>query len=426
MRTLRDHLEKIEQLTLELEGGAPQERRSGLPGLLEQAADYARLERELAALGAELLQAARTNGLDAWIGQLKLFYPSESSSEVPKTEELADKQEEEEATEEVESTRADEREAPAPLRPFFKPSKFQDEVDVLSSTYDAYVEEQLGLDVLKHLGKSPTIFRSKGNVRAEVERLTGLDIAPWVYLSAKKHVLLAHWIVARARAVQDALALEFAHRSDDAEALASFFSLVGEHIMRHRPGFIWGLMREHQPKHGGDWLEEAQHFEAVIRQWLDEEEVLRPEPERAKPVKVAQHEEESDGEVERASEASVFDGWPGLAYTQGKRALIVGGQAKASRQEALTQCFGFEQLEWLNLKPRQVQAVAERIRRGQYDLVFVLRAWSRHSYSKAIFAQRAEAAELGCHVILTDGYGQLQLKQGMERFLDFELGESQT
>jgi hypothetical protein len=110
------------------------------------------------------------------------------------------------------------------------------------------------------------------------------------------------------------------------------------------------------------------------------------------------------------------DDWPLWDKVRGKRMVIVGGDRRGERAEAIQQAFALADVEWIECRedsPRPVQALVERMRNQTVDLVVVLQRLVSHSHSDAIFA-----AERGtCHVILSYSYGLQNVMQGLERFL---------
>ena len=344
-------------------------------------------------------------------------------------------------------------------------------------------------EVFEIAGKTPDKFRSKGNVRDEVRALASVilqTLSRWEYAGKHANADLTHWIVARARGVQDELTLHYPQRADDLETIRKQFPVLTRHVEKTDPGFIYGLAQRHEPREGASWLDDAHVHEARLRQWLgehtlDEESagfdlddelrrlteevrrgldptsfVARLDALQAQGVRLeaelrvvrlavdyldalvdARHarlrrkiEEELDA-VEHAAEdeaqdSSIPPDWPYFAHTRGQRAVLVGGDPRHHRVEKIRAAFGFESLEWIESGPRMISALTKKMRQGGVDLVLVLRGFCAHRVSGPIFELRRRDDGSGCEVILADAYGIQQLRLGIERFLQGERDEARS
>jgi hypothetical protein len=114
--------------------------------------------------------------------------------------------------------------------------------------------------------------------------------------------------------------------------------------------------------------------------------------------------------------AAIGPDWPGLAHTRGKRAVIVGGDGRVQRKEVLRSALGLASLEWADLpkkSPGRTSSLVQKVRRGSFDLVICLQKFISHSITDQLFG----LAVPGVTTVLARGYGLLQVKLALDRFL---------
>lgn len=328
------------------------------------------------------------------------------------------------------------------------------------------------------LGSAPTTLGKHAATR-EIERFAArLDRAmdTWGNLPAHHNHLLTSFATKRLRAAQQVVAERLPGMQREHELVERAIRALSRHSKQTRPGFVHGLALHHGPEHGS-WIEDAGVEEERIRlelglvdaadtahEAVNIDDVLRRLTEavhdglsdddlvkrvrsalrdgvapdhtrlvrlvapyvellggdefsalrRAVDAELAEQEVEADTDV-----SSLPAGWPGWAYTRGKRAVIVGGEPRAQRVEAIQQAFGFADVQWVpktDKGARKVQALVERMKNGTIDLVICLRAFSSHKLYDAVF----DVAEPQCERVLADTYGVTQIRLAIERDLGLD------
>ena len=100
---------------------------------------------------------------------------------------------------------------------------------------------------------------------------------------------------------------------------------------------------------------------------------------------------------------------------QGKTAILVGGAPREPNRDRLETYLGLATLEWpLVDGPRKVEAVAQRIGRGAYDLVLVNTALVTHPEAERVL-DAAKASRTRWAIV--ESYGVSAVRHGIERFL---------
>lgn len=115
------------------------------------------------------------------------------------------------------------------------------------------------------------------------------------------------------------------------------------------------------------------------------------------------------------------ESWPYYEKTHGKRAVMVGGEAREQRRAAIEEALGFAELEWVNgYEIRTVQSLAERITHGAVEFVILLGRFINHKVTDILLpaCNNSEAD----WVMVRQGYGINQIKLAIERYLG-ERGE---
>jgi hypothetical protein len=167
------------------------------------------------------------------------------------------------------------------------------------------------------------------------------------------------------------------------------------------PGHINGLQLKHTPI-DDSWASDADdHWLALVAVVGREIPTARKNPPTRKKKERAVVEEEP---------SLVEADWPLLPITRGKTALIVGGAPKEPNRDRLETYLRLATLEWpLVDGPRKVEAVAQRIAKGAYDLVIVVQMLIGHPEAERILdAAKASRTRWA----MADGYGATAVRQG--------------
>lgn len=323
-------------------------------------------------------------------------------------------------------------------------------------------------DLVQAIGK-PNRLESRDDVANAVQRLTGgiARMDAWLDQSQEAQKALMGLISSLARQIQDESDFGLSFAED--EALRSAFSRMTAWSREHRPGFVPGLSRSNPPDHGS-WYDDYRHWYQMLQppparrdavtsaegalgalQRALEEGVSGPEELAAlahkaiesgvsqsdprlvamltpfqsslqgarglKTLKSALRDalnaEEQD--VDRADQAEpIPDGWPFFQLTEGKHAVVLGGDPRPAAIERIHSAFRLRNLEWEESDVRRVRALAERIRRGSIDLVIVLRRYISHREHDLV---RPACQEAGVPICVVDtGYGVTQIRLAMERY----------
>jgi len=100
---------------------------------------------------------------------------------------------------------------------------------------------------------------------------------------------------------------------------------------------------------------------------------------------------------------------------RGKTALIVGGAPKEPNRDRLEVFLRLATLDWPDIDgPRKVEAVAQRVVKGAYDVVIVIQTQIGHPEAERIL-DAAKASRTRWAMV--DGYGVTAVRQGLDRFL---------
>ena len=275
----------------------------------------------------------------------------------------------------------------------------------------------------------PASIASREHAAAAVHRLAAAvqHMDEWLELPQDSQKALMGLASSLARQIQDES--EFALPFVDDEALRSAFSRMTAWSREHRPGFVPGLSRSNMPDHGS-WLDDGRHwwneihkggspervpgtpefvlselslaleggveepkrFADQVRLAVDEG-IEQDEPRLVKllvphqsllrgarglkTLKTAlrdafKHEEEAAAE----SASEVGDDWPHLASTEGKHAVVVGGDERPRALSAIKSSFRLGTAVWEDPMLRSVMALTQRIRAHEVDLVIMLQSYA--------------------------------------------------
>lgn len=258
------------------------------------------------------------------------------------------------------------------------------------------------------------------------------------------------------------------------EDVTPAFSQLTAFSRTHRPGFVFGLSRDQAPVKG-TWLDDARHWWSklgsvvggappvaldpgppadkatlnkeralqslssavedglaevivaftkdaldagvattdprILRILAPHEELLKQEP-RFRALRKAIREsvgarldEEEDDEAD----------WPHVGHTEGKRAVIVGGDPRREVLDRVRDTFRFAEVEWPYFDPKRVQAVSKQVRSGSVDVVIFLVDFVDHG-SQNILAPACRDAG-AAFALVPHGYGVSAIRQALERTL---------
>lgn len=292
----------------------------------------------------------------------------------------------------------------------------------------------------------------------------------WPRFPRQIQVQLIEWCAARARHAQT--------RGDGRRADWCVRAL-GRYRHDHDPGWCHGLAQHARPK-GSSWKDDALRIEAalqtataesvpaarkvsaeehlVVVSGLIQELALAPTDETAEAVRsqlrrclrdalvdglsprdprlvtlLREHVDDLDGtefKVLRRAIRALADAeepetdevealgvsWPFWHLTRGRRAVILGGDARERNRARLQEDFEFAELDWVSTEARRnsLQSLRDRVRSGGVDLVIVLTRFVGHDADDVVLKA---CKEVGCDWVHVDsGYGRNQIRLAIERF----------
>jgi len=115
-----------------------------------------------------------------------------------------------------------------------------------------------------------------------------------------------------------------------------------------------------------------------------------------------------------AAGSSAVGCWSG-GHADGFAIVGFGGAPKEPNRDRLEAYFRLASLDWpLVDGPRKVEAIGQRVAKGAYDLVLVIRTLVAHKESEQIL-DAAKEARIPWAIV--DGYGAASVKQGIDGFL---------
>jgi len=107
--------------------------------------------------------------------------------------------------------------------------------------------------------------------------------------------------------------------------------------------------------------------------------------------------------------------WPWLSLTEGRSAVIVGGDRRPEAADRIREAFRMAAVDWEETDPRRVASVAGRVRARTIDLLILLRTYIRHADSDVLVDACKDA---GVPFVVVDaGYGVSQVRLAIERYL---------
>jgi len=113
-----------------------------------------------------------------------------------------------------------------------------------------------------------------------------------------------------------------------------------------------------------------------------------------------------------------------IAWTTGKRGVIVGGDTREEARARIEEFFGFASLEWrpaVRHDARQIQALAESVQSGGCDVVIVPIRFTGHHVQESL---RKACKAAGIPFVFADTYGIRGIAKNLRRALGIRDGES--
>lgn len=287
----------------------------------------------------------------------------------------------------------------------------------------------------------------------------------WKPLPRRVQQLFLAYCTCKARVWQENLDLGSTRHE---VVLEQVFRALTRYSARERPGFVHGLSRTHRAERES-WAEDAHYWWTELQlaanmdpdpssteKQLDEltrtltgkvsdpviqaavmhalengvpptdprllkllaeyPEALEDEP-RLRTVRRALRQYDSEPLEENTEETPLIEAdWPFLHVTQGKAAVIAGGDARPEATERVRVAFQFDTVTWhADPQERRLEALAQRIRAGSVDLVFFLARFSSHAAQSAL---RDACKEAGVPFVrIEHGYGVQQLRLAIENWM---------
>jgi hypothetical protein len=107
-----------------------------------------------------------------------------------------------------------------------------------------------------------------------------------------------------------------------------------------------------------------------------------------------------------------------LAFTQGRRALMIGGSVREDVRKTLQRVFGFDRLDWEpyeDAKPAVLDSLEQRVRNHGVDLVLILRSFIGHHVPERL-RPICQQNNIPC-LLVEHGYGPAQVGETLRRGL---------
>lgn len=328
--------------------------------------------------------------------------------------------------------------------------------------------------LLEPMGEVPESLDSSDAVANELSHLlesiqSNLTSAWAAHGKTIQRALVGH-VVARARRVQDEVPTDLMPSGSHPD-LDRIFSSMTAYSKREQPGFVFGLMRSHDPVHGS-WSKDARAWLNDLETKLAEEESepvnsafatleflcskadgtvggaheqaildaaralleagMDPQDPRFAPLLMPWHDRLSHHpelrglqqaiEQREAREASAVRSelpadWSLAGAVAGKRVSVLGSGAVAPEvRQQLQEAFGFALLDWVTLEQEtNLDQLAAAVKGGIVQLVLVLRRYVGVS-TEAPLQAVCEAASIPC-VPVEGATGVGSVRDALERHL---------
>jgi hypothetical protein len=192
------------------------------------------------------------------------------------------------------------------------------------------------------------------------------------------------------------------------ERVGRLLGIIRDYTREHRPGAVYGLSRDHEPK-GGSWAADAHHLWSRLARDDDDAPISRSAPVQSRRSADA---EDDDDERESPGPEPEWALWP---FVRDRTVLMVGGAPRESARVRVERAFAMRELVWSADDPRKAQSAEARITSGGYELVLVLLRFVSHSTNEKLL--QACAGRDVAYVPVEHGYGVASLRRSMDRFL---------
>jgi hypothetical protein len=289
------------------------------------------------------------------------------------------------------------------------------------------------------------------------------DLDAWVAFEKHDQRALLGYAVAQARYAQEVVGGPTALTARQGTVFRRLTSWSAE----FQPGFVWGLAASHAPRRGSTWLDDARGI------WVEELRLPLPRPNVKAPrfsigdlavalrdrvpdeilhqivlslldhpavdqdhltQVLADHldrlsghvkfkklkkrivrlrkDREDDAPEEEAQETLPTD-WAWRHHTEGRRVVMLGGDARQASELRIRTLFGTASLTWeTGWDNRRVESLAERIRSGNVDLLLIIQRFVNHTATNAVVPVCKETGVP--FVVVSGGYGANQIRHAIE------------
>lgn len=194
------------------------------------------------------------------------------------------------------------------------------------------------------------------------------------------------------------------------ERAGRLLGIIRDYTREYRPGAVYGLSRDHEPK-GGTWEADSHYlWHRLVRD--DEEGPVS----RSSPIQAPRQSADADGDdAEERDVPAPEPDWPLWPFVRDRVVLMIGGTPRERARARVERGFSMRELIWSTDDPRKAQSAEARIISGGYDLVLVLLQFISHATNERIL--RACSVRDLPYVPVEHGYGLTSIRRSLERFL---------
>ncbi len=256
----------------------------------------------------------------------------------------------------------------------------------------------------------PPDLRGDADAIAEIERLelatrrgTLASLRP---LDHKDRHAVFEYVIARVRAAQIAVGGSTAW----AGRLASVFRAVVAFRSEDPGPFVYGLSRQHTPRHGSWYRDAVVLHDALARTGpagpAKAPPPPAPRPRRSEPVVAV------TAEVAAVADQAIPKSWEHWPLVEGRHAVMFGAEHCEPAREAIQAALRLADLTWVDSeKPQHVRALVERIRSRTVDLVLVNKFVSHKVSGKVLKAAKQAGIPA---IVVRHGYGVAAIREAIE------------
>jgi hypothetical protein len=227
----------------------------------------------------------------------------------------------------------------------------------------------------------------------------------WKPLAMDSRRELVNAVVAMARHLadtptRDSIEADFLDRDTK-----DVFRAIGRLKMATAEDFFYGMAKNHSPKHGDSWIDDARHL--LDRVVVEPAPAASPTPKPHAPKKESHHEDEHDAPVEPAVNP--------LPLAKGQRWIMIGANPSETKRAHFEQLFELSDLEWVEVDKKSINrtnTVVQRMQNGTVDVVLIVGKFCSHKVSKKIRAAHKGTSSL--LVELEGGYGDAQIISALQ------------